>query len=49
MGIPLKCFAKAGANMASLDAVFELSTVGRLDMSISKIELGTVADEQLKC
>lgn len=48
-GIPLKCFAKAGADMSRLDAVFELSTVGELDLSISRIELGTVADEELRC
>lgn len=49
IGVPVKCFAKAGANMAKVDAIFELSTSGKLDISISKVELGTVADEQLGC
>jgi hypothetical protein len=35
--------------MTRLDTLFELSTTGALDMSISKVELGTVADTLLGC
>ena len=49
VGIPLRCFSKAGADMARIDAVFELYTLGKLDISISKVELGTVANSQLSC
>lgn len=44
-----KPFAKSGADVARLDSVFELSTDGKIDVSISKVELGTVADEVLGC
>jgi beta-glucosidase len=49
LGIPLKCFAKAQVNMTKIDTIMELSTIGKLDMSISKVELGTVADEIISC
>lgn len=49
IGIPLKCFAKSGADVTRLDSVFELATDGKIDVSISKVELGTVADQVLGC
>ncbi|WP_220475459.1 glycoside hydrolase family 3 protein [Sphingomonas cavernae] len=48
-GIPLKCFARGGADMARLDAPFRLTTAGRMDLSISRVALGTVADDVLPC
>lgn len=49
LGVPLKCLARAGADMTRLETVFDLSTTGALDLSLSRIELGTVADEALTC
>lgn len=49
VGVPLKCLARAGADMTRIDTVFELSTAGALDLSLSRIELGTVADKVVGC
>ena len=49
IGVPLKCFAKAGADMTKLDAPFELTTTCKLDVSLSRISLGTVADQVIVC
>ncbi|GAA5069119.1 glycoside hydrolase family 3 protein [Lysobacter panacisoli] len=40
VGVPLKCFAQAGADTAKLDAVLQLETAGKLQLSISRIALG---------
>lgn len=47
--VPLKCLAKAGADMTRLQTVFELSVTGPIDISLSRIEVGTVADEIVPC
>jgi beta-glucosidase len=44
VGVPLKCFAEAGANLSNVDAPLILSSAGRLDLSIARIALGA-ADE----
>lgn len=49
LGIPLKCFAQAGADMSRLVAPFQLTTAGRMDLSLSRVALGTVADDVLPC
>ena len=49
IGMPLKCLAGAGADMTRLETVFDLSTNGKLDLSLSRVELGTLADEVLGC
>jgi beta-glucosidase len=48
-GIPMKCFAKFGADVARLESVFELATDGKIDVSISRVELGTLSDQVLNC
>lgn len=49
LGVPLKCLAKAGADMTRLQTVFELSVTGPVDISLSRIEVGTMADEIVTC
>ncbi len=49
LGIGLKCFAAAGADMARLDAPFQLSTAGTLALSVSRVAFGTVADVVVPC
>lgn len=34
---------------ALIETVFDLSTNGKLDLSLSRVELGTVTDEVLDC
>jgi len=48
VGIPLKCFAGAGANMGKLTAVGVESMAG-YGLAISEIGYGTVADHTLGC
>jgi beta-glucosidase len=40
LGVPLKCFASAGADMSKLDEVLRLQSTGKLQLSISRIALG---------
>lgn len=40
LGVPLKCFAQAGADMAKLESVLTLETAGKLQLSISRVSLG---------
>jgi beta-glucosidase len=49
IGIPLKCFARAGADMARVDVPFEISTSGRATYSLTRVTLGTVADTVATC
>ncbi len=49
VGIPLKCFAAAGADMTKVDAPFRLSTQGSAAYSLARVALGTVADQTLTC
>jgi len=49
VGIPLKCFAAAGADMTKIDAPFRLSTQGSLSYSLARVALGTTADQTLTC
>jgi beta-glucosidase len=49
VGVPIKCFANAGADASKLDAPFQISTAGSIDFSLSRVALGTVADTILGC
>lgn len=49
VGIPLKCFRDAGANMSKLDRPFEWISGPGEDIAMTEVSLGTVADETLSC
>jgi beta-glucosidase len=49
IGIPLKCFAKTGADMTRIEAPFRLVSDGPATFSLSRISLGTVVDQTLTC
>jgi beta-glucosidase len=48
-GIPLKCFAGKGADMARVSAPFVLQTQGPADFAIAEVRLGTDAQVVLPC
>lgn len=48
-GVPLKCLAGKGVNMAKVTAPFILQTRGRTDYAISEVRLGTDAQVVLPC
>jgi beta-glucosidase len=49
VGIPLKCFRDAGANMSKVDRPFEWSSHSGEQIAITDVSLGTVADRTLAC
>jgi len=49
VGVPLKCFAKAGADVSKLNEALVLESAGKLDVSFSQVKLGTVADKVASC
>ena len=49
LGIPLKCFRDAGADMSKLDQPFEWSSHSGEQIAITDVSLGTVADRTLTC
>jgi len=49
VGIPLKCFAKNGADVSKVNEALVLETEGKLDLAISQVKLGTVADQVHTC
>lgn len=49
VGIPLKCFRAAGANMSRLDRPFAWSSHAGAQMAITDVSLSTVADRTLSC
>jgi beta-glucosidase len=49
VGIPLKCFRDAGADMSRIDRPFEWSSHSRGQIAIADISLGTVTDRTLSC
>lgn len=50
-GVPLKCFGKAGADTRKLESLLELRTAGKLELSISRVQLGALneAEHVLPC
>ena len=49
VGVSLKCFANAGADVSKLNAPFQISTTGSVKFSLSRVAVGTVADTILDC
>jgi beta-glucosidase len=49
VGIPLKCFRDAGANMSKVDRPFEWSSQSGAQIAITDVSLSTVADRTLTC
>jgi beta-glucosidase len=49
LGIPLKCFAKAGADVSKVNEALVIESEGKLDLAISAVKLGTVADKTASC
>ncbi|MGH8265020.1 MAG: putative glycoside hydrolase, partial [Steroidobacteraceae bacterium] len=49
IGVPLKCFQKAGADVTKIDAPLAISTEGSLDLGLSHVALGTVTDHVVAC
>lgn len=49
LGIPLKCFARAGADMGKPVTRFELRGTGRAQLTVNRIALGTDVDRRASC
>jgi beta-glucosidase len=49
MSIPLSCFAKAGLDMSKLQSPISIKTSSMLDITISRIALGTSAQGMVTC
>jgi beta-glucosidase len=49
VGMPLKCFEAAGADMQHIDVPFRLETAARATIDITHVELGTNPDHVLPC
>ena len=49
VGVPLKCFRDAGADMSKLDQPFEWISSPGERIALTDVSLGTVADQTLAC
>ncbi|MCH8686228.1 glycoside hydrolase family 3 protein [Pedomonas mirosovicensis] len=49
VGVPLKCFAKAGTDMSKIDAPFILSTSAKMTVSLARVSVGTVTEAVVDC
>ena len=49
IGVPLKCFAKAGVDVSKVNQTLAIESGSKLDVSISQVKLGTVADKTVTC
>src|SRR5690625_496684 len=49
VGIPLKCFQQAGADMKHVTAPFRLQATANDTLSVSKVALGTNVDHTVSC
>lgn len=49
LAVPLKCFARAGADLSRVDAPFTLTLAGPATVSLSRVALGMVADRTVAC
>ena len=49
VGVPLKCFAKAGVDVTKVNQTLAIESESKLDLSISQVKLGTVADKVVSC
>ena len=46
VGVPLKCFVKAGADVSKLTQVPVLESAAALDLSVSRIALGALNEAE---
>lgn len=49
VAIPLACFSRAGADLSRITEMFRVSSSTPLDLSVSRIALGTEADHTVQC
>jgi beta-glucosidase len=49
IGIPLKCFGKAGVDVSKINEPLVIESEAKLDLSFSQVKLGTVADNTYTC
>ena len=49
LSVPLSCLAAKGVNMTKVTTPFRISTSGKVDLSISRVALGTSAVGMVKC
>ena len=49
VGVPLKCFAKAGVDVTKINQTVSIESEGKLDITLSQAKLGTVADTTYSC
>jgi beta-glucosidase len=49
LGVPLKCFTRAGADPAKPVTRFELRGTGRTQLTVNRIALGTDVDRRVNC
>lgn len=49
VGVPLKCFAKAGVDMGRIDAPFVLTTSAKVTFSLARVAVGTVTEAVVDC
>jgi beta-glucosidase len=49
LAIPLKCFARSGADMQRITTGISMRTAGTLDVAISRVSLGTESDQTVAC
>jgi beta-glucosidase len=49
IGVPLKCFQKAGVDVSKVNEVLDIQSSGKLDFAFSQVKLGTVADKTYTC
>lgn len=47
LGVPLKCFAVAGADVTRLTQVASIESAAALDLSVSKIALGALNEAEV--
>jgi len=49
LGVPLKCLAKVGVDVSKVNQTLSIESESKLDLSISQVKLGTVADKTYAC
>ena len=49
VGVPLECFRKAGADLTRVTGLLEISSSAALDLSVSRVALGSDSDHVLVC
>lgn len=49
LGIPLKCFAQGGADLSRVDSMLDIEAAASLELSLSRLALGTDYDHVHRC